>query len=399
MPFRHATRSVLGWMLLASVSLTPSVALAAIVVVRGGAEAIACERIDFERGGLRITKAGVASSIPWDQVQTVTDRPLTETERGQLAVATELWRARSRVQRGDYPLASALLEKHFATFRGSNTEVALIVAEGLLRCRLSTSREADRLASILPALEVARLRRAKITTDRYATLPPVLDDATLLSPALAPTWQPDAGTEAIATEIDRAFPDGATPPVDAETLRMARVYAALLRGAAPPVGKREEGGVGLLAAMAELSRTGADQPSLDAEARAKARTAALSAAKSLPTWARGWAGFAVGRSLVAEEDRDARVQGVLRLLEVAALGPDCPPSLANEALALSAEALRTMGDAESAAIVERELAGRGGGVAIRKRQAAPGATTNSKGQASEPAPASNESKQAPQPTS
>lgn len=370
---------VVVWTILLLVGLA-SPALAVTVELRGGAAPVNAEKVDFERGGLRVTLAGVQTTvIAWDQVRSVTGRPLSDAERSMLAVAEDLWRARSRVQRGDLSLATGLLERHFADFRGTTSETALIVAEGLLRCRLTR----DPMQAIVPAIEVARLRRAKVTTDRYLALPVVLDETTLLCPALAPTWPKDATSEAVAVELD-AMLGGATAMFDPETRRVGEIYVALLRRAPLAATRREEGGVGLLAAMMELDRLG---PSDTPENKTRVRTAVLAAAKGLGPWAGGWARYAVGRSLTEEGDRTVRMEGVLSLLEIPAsrgtlavaetsnapaapngsaaaapAGAPVPLSLVRAALGLAASTLRSIGDGESAAIVERELAATGGSV-------------------------------------
>lgn len=370
---------------------------AATVRLRGGGQPVAAERVDLELAGVRVVKAGVTSFIAWDQVQAIEDRPLSAAERGQLATATDLWRARSRVQRGDEALAVELFQKHFTTFRGTTSETALVVAEGLLRCRLASGLRADRLKAIVAAIEVARLRRAKVTTDRYAGLVPVIDEATLLCPYLGPDLAPalatlgtggerpgviDPESEAVAAEIDRTFPDSAAPGVDGETLRTARLYAAFLRGGAGPApARRDEGGLALLAAMVELGRAATTAPTGDAaatstvETRTRHRAAALAAAKALPGWAAGWAHFAVGRSLVAEQEPARRVDGVLELLEVAAIERQVPTALVNQALLLGLVSLRSSGDAASAAVIERELAGRGVAAPSATNRNARGATS------------------------
>jgi hypothetical protein len=358
--------------------------LALTVELRGGLAPLNAEKADFERGGLRITVAGVSSTvIPWDQVRGVTGRPLSEPEKSLLADAEDLWRARARVQRGDLVLASSLLEKHFLDFRGTTSETALIVAEGVLRCRLLR----EPMRAIVPALEVARLRRAKITTDRYASLPPVIDDATLLCPALAPMWPADGLSDAAANEID-ALLAGSASVIDSDTRRAAELYAALLRHrplAAPTNAvKREEGGNGLLAAILELDRLTDNDA---AESKARVRAAAIAAAKGLGPWAHGWVRFAVGRSLTEEKDAGLRMEGVLSLLEIpagrgavvaassgdasgssgATPGAAVPITLVRASLELAAGTLRAMGDGESAAIIDRELTAAGGSVRQRAR--------------------------------
>jgi hypothetical protein len=353
------------------------------VELRGARPPLVAQRLEWEKGGLRVFGGGAGGAttsvlLAWDEVRTVTGRPLTEEERAFLAMAEDLWRARQRVQRGDLELAAELFERHAAALRGTTSETALIVAEGILRCRIARSP----LQALLPALEVARLRRAAIVSDRYAGLPAVLDEQTLLAPSLgaalilgpsgAPAIAAEAEREAIAGEIDLLL---ASTTLDGETRRVAELLAAILRRKPLPAGKREEGAAGLLAAMMELDRIAPNDPP---EAKARARSAALSSTKGLGPWANAWARLAIGRSLVAETVASEREQGVLMLLAIpagrgavmeqesqTAAGAQAPLAIVRASLELAASTLRSLGDAESAAIVERELAAHGGGTRAR----------------------------------
>jgi hypothetical protein len=326
--------------------------------LRGGQPAISGERIDMDPSGVRVSKAGVISNVAWDQVQSVSERPLNDRERALLATAEDVWRARSRVQRGDFALALPLFERHFPGLRGTNSETGLIVAEGLLRCRLATGRESDRIKAIPAAIEVARLRRAKISTDRYNRLGAVLDEATFLCPQLAPTWRPGSETLAVAEDLDRAFSSPGQNPAtaDVDMMRVAALYSALLRGKSAATAKRDEGAIAFLAALVALQ----DQNEGNPEANRKARAATLAAAKDLPAWANGWAKFAVGRSMANDADPQVRLEGVLELLGVAAIAEELPSHLTLAALEVSEQALRGLGDTKSAGIIEREFARLGG---------------------------------------
>jgi hypothetical protein len=313
---------------------------AATVRLRGTEGPLDASRVVFAVEGLRVTLGTAEQVLAWDRVAGVEGMALTDADRSALAVAEDLWRARSRIARGDPTLARPLLERHWDRFRGTTSETALIVAEGLLRARLA-EREWER--AIGPALEVARLRRAGISTDRFAALPPAVDATLLLAPELAPVWRVGARTSAAATELD-ALAEG-----EGEVARVAKAYRALLRGEPLPAagGKRPEGATLLLETIAALN-----EPS--AELRAKARAAAA-ATKGLPDWSKAWIAFAIGQSLVLEADPAQRRIGVLTLLEVPALGAAAPRRVRAAALRLAADTLRALGDTASAAVLEAEI--------------------------------------------
>jgi hypothetical protein len=330
------------------------------VELRGAEPPLSVDRAVLEVGGVRVTKTGgVTSVIAWDKVRTLEGaEPGTLDAAGAkeaIAIADDLWRARTRLQRGDLQAAAPLFERHFERFRGTNSETALIVAEGTLRCRLAGD---DWMAAIVPALEVARLRKAGFVTDRYAALAPVMDEATLLSPQLAPTWTVNDRTKAIAQSIETAvFTDPAVA-------RLASAYVALLRGTMPGNAAAKAGakdaaqapadapGVALLHAIARL-RAGTDGE------RTQATNELVGIVKTAPDWVRAWANYSIGRSTVDRaadaKDRAAAIDGVLALTRVAAQ-PGAPRRLVIESLSLAVSTLQALGDAEGAAALERERA-------------------------------------------
>jgi hypothetical protein len=314
------------------------------VELRGGAAPIDASDVRFGSDGLRVvTIGGGEETIAWDRVAAVTGATLDASEREWIAIAEDLWRARFRIQRGDASAARPLFERHEARFRGERSETALVVAEGLLRCRLA---EGDPRRAISVALDVASLRRAGIATDRYAALPEALDATTLLAPSLVPLWAPLRSEEA-ALLVDPTRYD------DPVVRRLGELYAALLRGEVVQAGRESHPGPALLAAIAAIDTT-------SSEAVERSRRHLAAAVKDLPAWAQAWAGHALGRRLVESGDPSLVTDGVLELLRVAADPAPPLPDLSLRSLELAAAALRASGDAESAAVVEREIVALGG---------------------------------------
>lgn len=314
------------------------------VELRGGAAGIDASDLRFGSDGLRVARVGGGEeTIPWDRVAAVTGATLDASEREWLAIAEDLWRARFRIQRGDAAAARPLFERHEARFRGERSETALVVAEGLLRCRLA---EGDPRRAIASALEVAALRRAAVATDRYANLPEVLDATTLLAPSLVPLWAALPSEEA-ALLVDPARYD------DPVVRRLAELHGAILRGERVDAGRESEPGPALLAAIAAI-----DVRSPEALQRSRRDLAA--ATRELPPWAKAWTGHALGRRLVESGDPTLATEGVLELLRVAADPAPPLPALSLRSLELAAGALRASGDADSAAVVEREIVALGG---------------------------------------
>lgn len=175
---------------------------------------------------LEVSQAGVrfqSGSDPavlysWDRIRKLqTDIPGLQNEYGQMrSFADDLWRARARVEREDYALAEPLLEEHFKAVIGRNDPSARVVAEGLLRCRLSRQAREE---AVLPWLETARMIRAGVEISAYSKMPAVLDANSGLCPDLAPVWIEGRDLESMIAGLSTYYP--ADAPV---TRALAKLY-------------------------------------------------------------------------------------------------------------------------------------------------------------------------------
>jgi len=297
-------------------------------------------------GVLIRSPSGAEQSITWDRVRDVQTGRADPALEKYRTLAMNLWRARSRLERGDSALAEPLFERLFADYRGDSGETALIVAEGLLRCRLA--RGANE-AAVVPMLEVARLRHKGVTTIAYGALPPVLDQDTLLCPRLPPAWISTAGLARVDDDL-RSFDSGGDPVIGA----MAGAYRAAVRqrlGASvelPAPLAQEHPGATLLRMMLEAQASSADR-------RAAARSALAKRLPNLPSWAQAWAHFASGMSLLADDQPARQQSGLVELAHVPASYEREQPYLAALALAVMADALERQGDAQAAATLRGEV--------------------------------------------
>lgn len=175
---------------------------------------------------LEVSQAGVmfqtgsdpAVLFSWDRVRDLkTEIPGLRNKYQQMRFfADDLWRARTRIEREDYGLAEPLLKKHFKAVIGRNDPSARVVAEGLLRCRLS--RQA-REQAVLPWLETARMIRAGIEISAYSKMTPILDANSGLCPDLPPVWIEGPDLESMVAGLGTYFPTDA--PV---TRTLAKLY-------------------------------------------------------------------------------------------------------------------------------------------------------------------------------
>jgi hypothetical protein len=266
-----------------------------------------------------------------------------------LSIAEDLWRARSRVERHDTNLAEPLLHRlFFERYVGQTSETALVVAEGLLRCLLARQEHA---LAIIPALEVARLRRANIATESYSRLPPIYDPALALCPDLAPAWVPGRSVDRLSREL--ADYDAKGDSVVAAISMLYRAAAMQVSGQPADVpaiaSLPAHPGVALLHHMVQCA-PGRGEASVDAVQSLVARLS------ELPEWGQAWARYRLGVTMLAADDRATQDAGLVQLLHVPAQYGRRQPYLAGLALSRTALELSNRGETSAAAALLSELA-------------------------------------------
>lgn len=325
-------------------------AAADTVARRGGLPTLTGEVLLVNAGGVDVrTDTGVRQLVPWDQVHQVTSEGHAIELRNFSATAELAWRARSRIERHDTALAEPLFERLFEQYYGKEAnQTGLVVAEGLLRCRLA--RGAHALA-VIPALEVIRLRRAGLSheaTGTYGQLPPVIDDRFELCLAVPPVW---LATPVLAKlSHDLANYDAGGDEVVAAIAAMYARSAARAMGAEPTdmPSLPDHLGVEFLRHIVDCG------DNLDAT-REQSRNWLSRAEPTLPPFAQAWARFATGASLLSESGLVRQQRGLVNLLHVPALHAPSQPYLAGIALSLAAMALESHGDAEAARLLRSDL--------------------------------------------
>ncbi len=284
--------------------------------------------------------------IGWDQVRRVTgdaSRLAKQYER----ISEQAWRARVRLARGDAGLAEPVFEKLYERYREVDGPTAALVVEGLLRCRLRRGAIAQ---SVDPWLDLLEERRQGDAQAGERFRPGVVDPETGLAPALSPLWIPGASVEAFAE----------APPAtrrDAASEALERLYRHLARRS-----------LGSLEATPEVADDAALDPgvrfvrqiaialSTDAAARAGGRRVLLAQiGQGLAEWQEAWARVSLGRSLLMEEDRALRSDGLLHLVHVPARFGARQPYLSGLALAEISAELAARGDDAGAETMRDEL--------------------------------------------
>ncbi|MCZ6834684.1 MAG: hypothetical protein O7G85_02825 [Planctomycetota bacterium] len=321
-----------------------------VVHMRDGQPARTVPIVFMDDGGVTVRIAnGDSQVIPWDIVRDVEMETGDHLLAQRLELAQDLWRARSRLQRQDPTLAEPLFERLFERYRGQDNECALIVAEGLLRCRLARGAQES---AVIPFLEMVRLRRTGFKTDRYAQLIEVYEEVFGLCPQLAPAWanfvaldkmQRDLSTyDSRGDEILKAI---------AETYRFSARLA--LRGATAlendewPHWPNHDG----LDLLEDLLGT----MSPDDDRQTSARTRLLRQIPQIPPWAESWIRYRVGISLLTESGEHQRQKGLVSLAHLPARFGRITPYLAGLATARMAQELEREGRSEEGAILRAEL--------------------------------------------
>ena len=317
------------------------------VYQRGGSSPIQ-GRISIDDAGVTVvTELGATHFVPWDRVKDVDSEKFAQSLERKLVVANDLWRARSRVQRNDTTLAEPLFERLFEQYRGQTHETALVVAEGLLRCRLARG---DHVLAVIPALETARLLRSNVSTDSYSTLRSVMDDKRSLCPQLAPAWLASPLLKKLAHDLGEFNAQG-----DETIAAIASLYKqALQQTLGEPQSENQSqqlpnhDGVKFLSLLVSCRDKESDK-------RSSARERLRRKLTNAQHWTNAWSYMMIGLSLISEDGQGRQLQGVVNLLHVPARFVRSQPYLAGLALFDASSALNAMGDYEAADALSSEL--------------------------------------------
>ncbi|MGI9013754.1 MAG: hypothetical protein ACR2GY_05820 [Phycisphaerales bacterium] len=327
------------------VCISANVSLGQGVTRRGGEGALRGSIALIDDSGVTLqSDLGATHFVPWDRVASVESRDHQSQIDRYRETATALWRARSRVERNDLAMAEPLLERLFEQYRGQTHETALVVAEGLLRCRLG--RGAQHLA-IIPALETIRLRRAGVTSVSYSMLPDVIDKDTSLCLRLPPYWLDGAHSDSLQLRLNDYDAHG-----DAVVAAIAALYRMSLSGDIEPVDAPDHAGVTLLRRC--LAAFGDE----NTDVRESARNWLLEREQKVGNEQAAWCRFFAGVSFLKETGVVRQQRGILNLLHLPARFAKVQPYLSGIAMTLAADVLESEGDRKTADAFRSEFRAR-----------------------------------------
>jgi hypothetical protein len=235
-------------------------------------------------------------TIGWDRARRVLGEHALDAEPFSV-IAQQAWRARLRLARGDFALAEPLFADLFETYRNLDGPTALVVAEGLMRCRLARGDSAGAIEAWLVAL---RLRRAGQRLVGEPPIPPLIDEDTGLVPTLAPIFS----EERTETPMWLGATDG-----DIQTL--ARWYASALAGAPAPEFDAETASAGVML-VAYVVWSQSERPAERTQAQGWLRSQ-LKNAGDAEDWREAWLRCALGLSLLADADEAIAEEALVHL--------------------------------------------------------------------------------------
>lgn len=306
---------------------------------------------------LRCTPEGVVIDAPvtgqtiigWARVRDVRGRHAPEAAPFE-PVADKLWRATTRLSRGDVPAAEPLFEELFADYIGGQGPTSAAISSGLLRCRVERGAHTLAVAAWLAWLHAAEPAPGPRWFERSGPAEAALptDASTGLVPDLPPIW---LGLPAV--RVFGQAPLGVQSFGDTQR-DLAALYqhaANLEFGSEQPLPDTAGGDEGVA-----LVRDIVAAQSLRDEERLAGRRALERRLSARPEgWLDAWLRTALGRSLLRDADPDQRQRGIIELLRVRVTHERDAPYLAGLALAEAAVALRDLGRADEAALLRREL--------------------------------------------
>lgn len=312
----------------------------------------------------------------------------------------DLWRVRTRLERGDYAKAEQLIEPMFMSL-SKGTELAgptgALACESVLRCRLNRGFTSAALEPYFRwrAIQAAAGRVGGEESGKSGTPlpawiggvlagPPVMDAATGLCVQLPPIFSGGTGLRALPILRDSAM--WAKPfALEGSTGQIAQLYRraiaaeiAIAKGQAaeesPGDGLTSKDQAVQLVAEIVFARAGTSAQRHDARTALERRLsvfaarpksgdvegeARLIAASTQQTaWQEAWIRAAIGRSLMMESDPKLRRQGLISLLHLPARFGDQQPWLAALALGDAIAELKATNDIDGARKLAQDLQAR-----------------------------------------
>jgi hypothetical protein len=314
--------------------------------------------------------------IALDRVQAVSG-PGEPLFRAYAPTAIGLWRARTRMERGDLALAEEALAEVLDPTAEPQGPTGMVTAELVLRARLTRGWTGG---AIWPWLRWVHARRQRLEVPgqpqwvgQATPATPVIDAESGLCPSLPPVFSALVNRGALEALVESPEASG-VPESDPVVRELKELYLFAARwelaqddpsrSGALPASRSADTGVNFVREIV-LARTGAPDQRAQARARLSERLANELADRSPADrdpriapdparWVELWCRLGIGRSLLREEDAALRRRGVMELVAVAARAGDSAPAFSLTALAEASEELRAQGEGAAAEVLAAE---------------------------------------------
>ena len=318
----------MNYVTLICISLLSTTFLSLDIVHLRDSSTITCSIVSWSNDGLRITKGAEEEQIvlPWHTVRFIESEKVSASFDSHLSRGELLWRAKSRLLRGDINLALPLFEEACIQLKNSDGADAFLAAEGLLRCQVAFG-NVDQ--SLLPWLLTLK-HYENNEQSPFPTLAPILDKDTLLCPYLPPVWSTLVIKNTLSTF------SGSQP-------KLNEITAVLLNGSNAKAQSFQ--GAHFLQTMYILMDP--------VHPNYRETLNELDESKVLVTWKVAWATYATAIGLLKqEEEQDA---AMLKFAQVASTYGTKNPWIAGAAMATLADQLDKQGLTKASANVRAEM--------------------------------------------
>lgn len=348
------------WTMAAIACVLAAAGAAGQVVLRGQESPLEATVTRVDEQGVTVSQAGQTErTIAWDRVASVADPKAAAFAQ----LSDTLWRARTRLARGDAVLAEPAFEQLFQTYAVKRGATTSVIAEGLIRARLARGATGAAVAPWLVFLacggEVSMSRDARQTPGGYLEMPGLpLDIETGLIPELPPIWMRGPASAAFAKSSLLGFGDKLASGTDQRAAALGALYQASaafeneLGASLPeiPAALKADKTVRLVALM--VSARISDDPVRLGARRELEREIPLAAGKP---WFEAWLRVSVARSLLRDQSRESKLQAIGQLAHLPARLAESSPYLTGVALAEMAVELNELGDSTGALALRDEL--------------------------------------------
>ncbi|MFO0861845.1 MAG: hypothetical protein U0570_14960 [Phycisphaerales bacterium] len=304
--------------------------------------------------GVTLTADGKpGKQVSLSEIRAVTG-PLAQAFDANKPLATELWRAMTRLKRGDDAGAEAILARLWSSTKGGSGATRAEIAAGMTACLVHRGAFAT---AIEPWTEW--IRSGSTPEGEGKSIVPVADSQGPWIAALPPVWIDSVAVRRLA---ERPLPAEDVAPNAGDDIERVYIVAARRDTGQPwqidPAAALKKSSWASL--PGEMVLAEAPDPAVRTEARAK--LASRLTADS-PLWKQCWIRLALGRSKLMESAPDEKRGGVAQLLWIASR-PSANAAVTSLALLSAAEGLLALGDTEGAKAAMDDLSRRYSGAEI-----------------------------------